>query len=373
MVVCVCLFNNPALAADALLNAAGNSTEAVSDSDLGIRNGSLIVAPIPFSNDAIGSGLTLGAGYLFNIDSSRPSVFGLAYMETSNGTNLIAGGGNIVFDENHWTLSMGVVDGTINYDLPINFPLLGETDVPLSQSIRGGGGRLAYGFSNAIEVGITLSFAETQIALDTDLISSLPEFLQPDLNVELARLTFNMKYDTRDDTFYPLIGSLVSADLTVAHVESKFFRGRFAASDREYQKAIFKANHYRSINDTAVIAGSAVACGADSDAPFFDSCGVGFVDGLRGFSSLGALEDWTAAVQIELRQRIGKRFGFVAFAGAGAGGNRVSDLSFNNGGSALGVGARFQLTKNFGLDYSIDYARNNDGEDFLYLYVGQRF
>jgi hypothetical protein len=36
-------------------------------SDIGLRNSSVIVAPIPVSNPAIGAGLTLGAGYLFTL------------------------------------------------------------------------------------------------------------------------------------------------------------------------------------------------------------------------------------------------------------------------------------------------------------------
>jgi len=49
-----------------------------SETKYGFRNGSIVVAPIPFSNPTIGAGLMLGAGYLFTTsEGSKPSVVGI--------------------------------------------------------------------------------------------------------------------------------------------------------------------------------------------------------------------------------------------------------------------------------------------------------
>lgn len=368
-VCAIVFFPGAAYAVDPVLNTASTTRKAVTHSDAGIRNGNLIVAPIPFSNDAIGSGLTLGAGYLFNNEGSRPSAIGLGYVRTSNGTNILAGGANIVFKNNRWSLGLGAVDGDINYDLPI----LGGTEVPLSQSVTGAGGRLEYGFSDEFQIGFSLGYGKSRITIDSDTINSLPDYLQPDLDVDLARLTFDIRYDKRNDTFYPTKGYLTSFDLSYAEIEEDVFEGQVGLGVRNYVKGLAKASVYHGITNSGVLAASTVLCGTQDAAPFFDSCGVGFVDGLRGFSSLGALEDWSLSAQIEYRQRIGKRFGVVAFAGAGAGGSGLDSLSFDNGGVAVGAGVRYRISKKFGLDYSIDYAYNDQGEGFLYLYLGNRF
>lgn len=53
-------------------------TDASSQSEFGLRSGSLIVAPVPFSDPMIDTGLAPGAGCLVSIDEgSDPSMLGV--------------------------------------------------------------------------------------------------------------------------------------------------------------------------------------------------------------------------------------------------------------------------------------------------------
>jgi len=57
------------------------------------KRGSLVIAPIPISSPAFGSGLLLVAGYVFKPnqeDKTSPSSLGLAGALTSNGTGALA-------------------------------------------------------------------------------------------------------------------------------------------------------------------------------------------------------------------------------------------------------------------------------------------
>ena len=58
------------------------------------KRGEFVIAPIPISSPAIGSGLIGVLGYVFQVDkndtTSSPSVVGLAFMRTNNGS--LAGG-----------------------------------------------------------------------------------------------------------------------------------------------------------------------------------------------------------------------------------------------------------------------------------------
>ena len=66
-------------------------TNASSKPEFGLGSGSFIVAPIPFSDPMIDSGLALGAGYLFKVDDgSDPSLLGIGYLRSQNGSEATA-------------------------------------------------------------------------------------------------------------------------------------------------------------------------------------------------------------------------------------------------------------------------------------------
>jgi hypothetical protein len=60
------------------------------------KRGTLIIAPIPISSPAIGSGLVLALGYVFKLDESDdvspPSTLGVMGAFTNNGTRASLGG-----------------------------------------------------------------------------------------------------------------------------------------------------------------------------------------------------------------------------------------------------------------------------------------
>ncbi|NRB00392.1 MAG: hypothetical protein HRU32_11320 [Rhodobacteraceae bacterium] len=131
--------------------------------------------------------------------------------------------------------------------------------------------------------------------------------------------------------------------------------------------------YYPVIADN-VVAGRLAACSATEDAPFFDSCALGAQDAFRGFSVTENIGQDLTSLQLSWRGRFGEsRFGYELFAGSG----RVF-RGFPGSGepryrSAGGVGVKYRLTKDFPLDLALDVAFNDVGEQFAYIYVGQRF
>ena len=59
------------LADQSASDLALGSADQIAKANVGIKSGSLVVAPIPFSNPILGQGLTLGAGYLFTLPGSK--------------------------------------------------------------------------------------------------------------------------------------------------------------------------------------------------------------------------------------------------------------------------------------------------------------
>lgn len=357
------------LALDSATDFLKNAGQVAISSDSGFRAGSLIATPIPFSNDAVGSGAAVGAGYLFNFPGSKTSGLGLGYVRTSNGSNGYAFGGSFSFLNDRWTISAFAADGQVNYELPLG--ILG--DVPLAQTVSGATAKVDYGISRTLKVGVGLSYLDSDIRLNSSGIGALPPILQPDLDVELKKMSFDIIYDTRDDNFFPRRGRYASLVLSFGDIQDSIFGGAIRFDDRRYTKIVGTYSGFRPVGETDVFAFRTVLCGSQEEAPFFDGCGVGFADGLRGFETLGSLSDWSASAQVEYRGRFNERFGYSLFAGAGAGGDGISSLSFDSGGAAAGIGLRYRISKRFGLDYRIDYARNDSGDGFLYFSVGQSF
>lgn len=342
--------------------------DAATQTDIGFRSGSFVVAPIPFSNPTIGNGVTLGAGYLFQLPDSKPSAMGVGGFRSANGSEAYAAGGRVNFDSGRWTL--GVFGGTA--DVFYDFPLGGRA-IALKQSGEAAEFLFEYGVTSKVTAGVSFGYLRSAIGLDSKILDSLPDILRPDVDIEMFKLSLYASRDTRNNTFYPTSGALVFGEMSHAQIKDKAFAGSLSVSDRNYQKGKISAVGFKSVGENDVVAGKLLVCGADDAAPFFDTCGVGFADGLRGFGSLDNLKDWSASAQVEYRGRFSERFGYVAFAGIGGGGDEFDAISLENGGTAAGIGLRYRISKKFGLDYAVDYAINQDGEKFLYLTVGQRF
>jgi len=84
------------------------------------KRGSFIVAPIPISSPAFGSGLLLITAYVFKLNqndkTSPPSWLGMAGVFTNNGTRGLALGGRLYLKENKYQTTFAVAKGRANLD-----------------------------------------------------------------------------------------------------------------------------------------------------------------------------------------------------------------------------------------------------------------
>ncbi|MFK7875682.1 MAG: BamA/TamA family outer membrane protein [Paracoccaceae bacterium] len=329
------------------------------NSDYGIRNGSALVVPIPFSNPAIGAGLSLGAGYLFQLSPEADTSFvGLGAMGSDNGSQAYGIAANLSFGTG-WGFNLALAEADIRYDL-----FFGSLKLPIKQDGELFNGGLTYAVTETNTFGLNLRYLNTSIGLNTGG-TSIPDDLLPDLELELGSLGVSYEWDLRDDSDYPTNGSRVSATVN---------RG-FSLSEgsRAYNYASLNFDAYRTVGEEKVVAGRLSTCAASSDAPFFDKCSIGFTDGFRGFNPTQFYDTRLVSAQAEYRQRLGNRFGFVAFGGIGWTGSEFGSLTDNGDRIAGGVGVRYRVSQKFPVDFSVDVSTNNDAEEFLYIFVGQRF
>jgi outer membrane protein assembly factor BamA len=335
--------------------------EISDESQFGFRNGSIVVAPIPFSNPTIGSGLMLGAGYLFTTGpGSNPSSIGVGALRSDNGSQGVGLSVNLAFDSNLWLFKSMFAKADARYDLftPVGVLPIRQDGVLARMS-------LAYGVTPQLSFGAALRYLDTKITPDTPGLPPIPPPFNQFLDVEIASIGLVSDWDRRDDTIYATQGGLL-------HVEA-FHNVALSGLVQDYEKGYLTYTHYFKLGQSGVFVASAAACAASEDTPFFDLCGLGTTDAFRGFSATQFISQRSASLQVEYRHQFTKRLGMVGFGGIGQVGKSIQDLDVGGTHSAIGLGARYRVSKKFPLDFSIDASHNYLGENLLYIYVGQRF
>jgi outer membrane protein assembly factor BamA len=335
------------------------SLNTESSREVGFKKGSFVAAPVPFQNPTFGTGIALGGGYLFNSDeTANASGFGLAGFKTSNGSYGYGLGGKLSTANNRWNITGGFGKADVNYDLyvagsPLGIRQFGDMFVV----------NVGYGVTDDFSIGMGAQQFQTTINLSDGL--ALPTDLLDDSEISLYKVNMFAQYDSRDDTIYPTQGYKIGLTLSQGILDGQ--------NDRNYLKSTFLASTYYGIGDSSVIAAKAAACAVDETAPFYDKCALGGVDGFRGYSSTQHIGTRLVSLQMAYRQKLSDRFGFVAFAGAGKTSGMYSSEFVDKTLTAYGLGARIRLSKSFPVDYSIDVSNNDENEQLLYVYVGQRF
>lgn len=335
---------------------AGLSTSH--ETKLGFSQGSFFAAPIPSQSPTFGAGLTIVGGYLFKADEdSKNSFLGGGAFRTTNGSEGYGLAASVAWDSNRWqaTVFGGTVE--VNYDLFV----LGDA-IPISQEGDLVQMEFLYGFTPDLATGLGLRYLNTSIERETGGI--LPDWADRDLDLKIASYGWLFDRDTRDDTFYPTTGSSLSISA---------YQNEILDTERDYQKGVILADYYLNPLPRGVVAMRLALCQVSDETPFFDSCSLGGTDNFRGFSVTEHLGEQLVSFQGAYRGLIGDRFGYAVFAGAGQVNNRFDDTRREGINYAGGVGARYRLTKDFPLDLSVDVALNDDREETVYVYVGQRF
>ena len=358
----------PAAAQDVtsqLIGAGLPDQGQIADTPLGFSNGSIVVAPIPLSNPTLGSGLILGAGYLFQFDEgSDTSFFGLAAMRTDNGSQAAGAALNLSFGDGRWGLKLAYGQADVNYVLDLLSGVdFGKLDIQQTGEVANVG--LSYGLTDTISVGLDATWINTTVR-EQRLTALLPPILG-DFGIEVEQISYGpvLEWDTVDDTIYPTTGQRLRYSLQKGEGLDGF--------EADFLRQTLSLNAYAPFGERVVLAGKAIACQVDGDAPFFSLCGVGVTDGLRGYAAGLFFDTALANVQSELRVRATDRIGLTVFGGASAIAGAFDEMSGDELLYAGGVGLRYRLSQKFPLDFSVDGAWNADREFSTYVYIGQIF
>jgi hypothetical protein len=332
--------------------------------------GEMVIAPIPLTNPAIGSGLIVGMGYIFPLDKkderSPPSIVGGAGMYASSGSWALGAATKLYFKEDHYRLTAMYGRGEIDY----SFYGIGEAAgrLGISVPIHQGGRALLIEPLFHLKWNLFLGPRYQWRSLGVELSGkNLPpdfEFTPKELNAKTAALGFHLQQDRRNSQFYPSRGRLIDV------IGDIFHEG--IGSDLNYQSYNFGLNTYSPIGTKQVLAYRAYGCAVAGDVPFYDLCFVGAHNDIRGYQSGRYQDRRLLATQLEYRLELPKRIGLAGFFGVAEVAPTVGKFNAENMLPAGGVGLRYMVARKNHLNLRFDYGVGRDGGGF-YMGLGEAF
>ncbi len=334
------------------------------------KRGSLVIAPIPISSPAFGSGLLLITGYVFKLNeedkTSPPSWLGGAGAFTNNGTRALVLGARLYFQENKYQTTVAVGKGRANLDffgigrIPGRAPI----SVPLSMDGTIFFGELMRKTRRDIFIGPRFQYRKVGARIDGLVPPGGFEVPEIDIRSNSVALGFHVQRDLRDSTFYATKGNLF--DFTADFFDQAW------GSRREYQVYKVSYNGFHEVAPRQVLAYRAMACSANGSVPFYDLCLFGFNNDLRGYTTGEFQNRRMFAGQAEYRVELKKRLGVAAFGGVGGVARRWGDFRSDELLPAAGAGLRFKLDKKNHINYRIDVAFGREGRT-LSIGIGEAF
>ena len=333
--------------------------------------GAFVVAPLPISSPAIGTGLVPVIGYIFPFSTkdkvSPPSTIGAAGLITNNGSRGFAVGGQLFFEEDRYEITSGFVHGNVNYNIYGTGDATG-LELPLAQTgyafFAEGLRRVGWRFF----VGPRFIYGHSVVTVRPNTDNDFPIPPEVGLHTNLTSLGARVLRDTRPNHFYPLGGTYFS-------FTSDFF-SQGLGSKYTFQSYRSEFDKYWSLSDKQVLAYDAYFCGTGGSPPFYGNCIYGTSNELRGYIAGQYFTRYSLATQLEYRLVLPKRFGLVVFGGLGGvipGGAQVAQMiQTSHFLPAGGGGLRFELSKKYHVNLRADIAQGVNGHTFG-MGVGEAF
>jgi hypothetical protein len=329
--------------------------------------GEWVLVPIPFRNALLGAGLQVGLGRLYKPvdkpDQPHAAMFGVGGMYAEGGSWAA-----VAADRRFW--GRGAVRSTIAGGAgEIQYPIqlaanIDALRLPVRQSFQGGKIELGYEARKNLWLSAGFKFATTEITingLDLDLGDG---DLLPAFTYEIALLDLKAEWDTRSDQFYPVAGSLIKAQASLAETA--------LGSKTDYQVYQLSYNGYKAINERNTLAWRVAGKTAAGDPPFFAWPWYGSGVDLRGYAPGTYIGKSLLAAQAEWRWQATHRLGVVAFGGVGGVWGEVRPFTQDDFLPAGGLGLRWRLTDKFRVNFRVDYAWGKD-DQVLLISAGEAF
>jgi Omp85 superfamily domain len=331
----------------------------------------LVIAPIPISSPAIGSGIVPVLGYIFPFSAkdkiSPPSTIGVAGLVTNNGSRGFAVGGQLFLKENTYEVTAGFVRGNVDYNIYAN-EAPSNLQLPLEQTGHAFKGEILRRIAWKFFAGPRFMTGSSLVTVRPNNVINFPIPPEVGLRANVTSIGARLTRDTRPNHFYPISGTFFS-------FTSDFF-SQSLGSKYSFQSYRTTFDKYWSLSKKQVLASDTTYCGTAGTPPFYGNCIYGTSNELRGYAAGRYFTRYMLATQVEYRLVLPKGFGLVVFGGLGGvipGGDqlaqKIQNSHFLPGG---GGGLRYELTKKYHLNLRADLAQGVNGHTFA-IGIGEAF
>ncbi len=328
----------------------------------------LLVVPIPISNPALGTGLTLAGMLIYNPNEApQPWVSGIGATYTETGTWGVGGFHSMSLEKDKYRLMLfgGYSDAKLKfYGVGAD---AGERDVSVDIDDKGIFilGQAQVRIAKHLYAGARYEYLNVDSRID------IPHPNFPDLNLPAIELDSKISmvgpmatFDSRDSSLNPRRGAFITVDW--------LFGADFLGSDFTHDKLQVGANLYKPIGKNTVVGVRKSLCAASEGAPFYDLCMFGQMGDLRGFESGRYRDRVTWAFQGEFRQHLFGRFGAVAFGGIGGVAPRLKEIGKGELLGSFGAGLRYRASRQNNINLRLDLAFTGD-DTAVYFGIGESF
>ena len=331
----------------------------------------LVIAPVPGYSPQIGWNLKLAAGYFLDSrdeESTSPaSIIGGAAMISDNGSSAYGAGTYLHLLDDKLRIQFGGLYADVRYTYYVNDVLGSGRDVSIDLNQDG-----PLFFTKAtwrvwkrlyVGLGYLFGSVDTQILWQPEWLPDLPPDFIPNIDLQLGAFILPFEIDSRDHEHFPRSGWKIDGSV-------KLYR-ESAGSD--FDAGVYQVffNRYWPMRDNDALAARLVLKSSDGDAPFFLLSSFGGSKDLRGYPAGRYRDNKMYAVQTEYRWHFSDRWIFTGFAGFGEVAENVKGFGKDLL-PAVGVGARFVLSKKHRISLSTDIGTGIDGTEF-YFGIGEAF
>ena len=183
---------------------------------------------------------------------------------------------------------------------------------------------------------------------------------------QISGLGSSLTYDTRNNAFSPYKGFF--GQIYFNHFD------KFLGSDFNYTNIVIDIRKYLTLASNKVLALQLYSFNnTGKEVPLRSLASFGGANRMRGYYE-GRFKDQQQLIfQAEYRFPIYKRFGAVAFGGAGSVSKNFADYFLSDLKYSFGAGLRFALNKTEKLNLRIDYGIGQGKNNGFYLQLGEAF
>ncbi len=174
----------------------------------------------------------------------------------------------------------------------------------------------------------------------------------------------DLLWDSRDNIFYPNSGGY-------QYFKVLIYPG--GINENSFGLVELDVRHFRSFKEDQVIAGNIYFSQAFGETPFYKLPAIGGAKMLRGYFAGRYRDNTFAMMQIEYRQHVWWKLGFVAFVGAGNVSDELLNFGFSDLKYSYGGGLRLRFNEKQKVNLRMDLGFGNDGNMGIYFGIEEAF